>query len=251
MKHILKFKWPVTVLMIAFAVLTFIFSPNLTELAAEKGDVQLDDDQPSEQARKYLEKHGQDTEMMSLVLEFDDGVKAHQEDIETYIEELENVGEVDNITNPLELSEDIQEGFINEESGVMMIPMEYTGDENVILEVANSIEELNPTEADTSITSNELIQRTLEEDAMNGIQTTEIFTVIIVLAVLLVMFRSVVTPLVPLVVVGVSYLIGQSFVGWFVEWFGFPISPQTQSFLIVILFGVGTDYCILLLNRFK
>ncbi|MFP3360701.1 MMPL family transporter, partial [Planococcus sp. SIMBA_143] len=24
-----------------------------------------------------------------------------------------------------------------------------------------------------------------------------------------------------------------------------------QSFLIVILFGIGTDYCILLLNRFK
>ena len=68
----------------------------------------------------------------------------------------------------------------------MMIPMEYTGDENVILEIANGIE-VESTEADTSITSNELIQRTLEEDAMNGIQTTEIFTVIIVLAVLLVM----------------------------------------------------------------
>ena len=251
MKHILKFKWPVTVLMIAFAVLTFMFSPNLTQLATEKGDVQLADDQPSEQARKYLEKHGQDSEMMSLVLEFDDGVTEHQEDIEAYIKELESVEEVDNIVNPLELNEDLQEGFINEDSGVMMIPMEYTGDENVILEIANGIEKLNPTEADTSITSNELIQRTLEEDAMNGIQTTEIFTVIIVLAVLLVMFRSVVTPLIPLVVVGISYLIGQSFVGWFVEWFGFPISPQTQSFLIVILFGVGTDYCILLLNRFK
>src|SRR5699024_2075517 len=82
-------------------------------------------------------------------------------------------------------------------------------------------------------------------------QSTEIFTVIIVIAVLLIMFRSVVTPLVPVAVVGLSYLIGQSFVGWFVEWFGFPVSPQTQSFLIVILFGIGTDYCILLLNRFK
>lgn len=179
MKHILKFKWPVTVLMIAFAVLSFMFSPNLTQLATEKGDVQLADDQPSEQARKYLEKHGQDSEMMSLVLEFDDGVTEHQGDIESYIEELESVEEVDNIVNPLELNEDLQEGFINEDTGVMMIPMEYTGDENVILEIANSIEEMNPTEADTSITSNELIQRTLEEDAMNGIQTTEIFSSVI------------------------------------------------------------------------
>lgn len=251
MKHILKFKWPVTVFMIAFAILTYIFSPDLTQLAAEKGDVQLSDDQPSEQARQFLEDHDQDIEMMSLVLEFDDSVSENRSDIESYINEIESVDGVDNITNPFEFSGDIQENYINDEAGVIMIPMEYTGDENVILEVADDIEELNTTTADTSITSNELIQRTLEEDAMNGIQTTEVFTVIIVLAVLLIMFRSVITPFVPLAVVGVSYLIGQSFVAWFVEWFGFPISPQTQSFLIVILFGVGTDYCILLLNRFK
>src|SRR5699024_11125101 len=113
MKHILKFKWPVTVLMIAFAVLTFMFSPNLTQLATEKGDVQLADDQPSEQARKYLEKHGQDSEMMSLVLEFDDGVTEHQEDIVAYIKELESVEEVDNIFNTLELILKHQEVYIN------------------------------------------------------------------------------------------------------------------------------------------
>src|SRR5699024_1241321 len=107
----------------------------------------------------------------------------------------------------------------------------------------------NPTEAETSITSDELIQVALEESAMDGIQSTEIFTLIIVIGVLLLMFRSVVTPLVPVAVVGIAYLLGQSYVGWAVEWFGFPVSPQTQSFLIVILFGSGTDYCILLLNR--
>src|SRR5699024_12811163 len=109
----------------------------------------------------------------------------------------------------------------------------------------------NDTGADSSITSNEMIQKTLEEDAMNGVQTTEIFTIAIIVIDLLVMFRSVVTPFIPLITVGIAYLLGQSFVGWFVEWFGFPVSPQTQSFLIVILFGIGTDYVILLLYRFK
>src|SRR5699024_8574721 len=31
----------------------------------------------------------------------------------------------------------------------------------------------------------------------------------------------------------------------------FPISPHTQNIMIVILFCIVTDYCILLLNRFK
>ena len=251
MKYILKFKWPVTVLMILFAAVTFLISPNLTQLATEKGDVQLSDEQPSEQARVFLEEYGEDNEMMSLVLEFGDKVSENESDINDYIEEIDSIDGVDNVVNPFDFAEEMQTNFINDETGVIMIPMEYTGPVNEIGNVAAEVEDLNSTDAKTSMTSNELIQNTVEQDAMEGIQSTEIFTVIIVIAVLLIMFRSVVTPLVPVAVVGLSYLIGQSFVGWFVEWFGFPVSPQTQSFLIVILFGIGTDYCILLLNRFK
>src|SRR5690625_2194391 len=251
MKYILKFKWPVTVLMILFAAVTFLISPNLTQLATEKGDVQLSDEQPSEQARVFLEEYGEDNEMMSLVLEFGDKVSENESDINDYIEEIDSIDGVDNVVNPFDFAEEMQTNFINDENGVIMIPMEYTGPVNEIGNVAAEVEDLNSTNAKTSMTSNELIQNTVEQDAMEGIQSTEIFTVIIVIAVLLIMFRSVVTPLVPVAVVGLSYLIGQSFVGWFVEWFGFPVSPQTQSFLIVILFGIGADYCILLLNRFK
>lgn len=251
MKHILKFKWPITALMLIFAIVSFILSPNLTQLAAEKGDVQLADDQPSEQARQFLEEYGQDNEMMSLVMEFEGTVSENEADIQSYIDELNNIEDVENVINPFDLEADMQENFINDDNGVMMIPMEYVGPIEDVSTVAADINELNPTEADTSITSDELIQVALEESAMDGIQSTEIFTVIIVIAVLLLMFRSVVTPLVPIAVVGIAYLLGQSYVGWAVEWLGFPVSPQTQSFLIVILFGIGTDYCILLLNRFK
>lgn len=67
MKQVLKFKWPITALMLIFAIASFVLSPNLTELAAEKGDVQLPDSAASEEARQFLEKHDQDVEMMSLV----------------------------------------------------------------------------------------------------------------------------------------------------------------------------------------
>lgn len=251
MKHVLKFKWPITALMIIVAVTSFIIAPNLTQLATEKGDVQLPDSASSEQARQFLEEHNQDLEMMSLVLEFDNSPSAHQDEIEMYIEEIERLDYTDNIINPFTFDDAVKENFINEDTGVIMIPMEYTGEATDILANAESIEGLNNTDASISSTSNEMIQRTLEEDAMNGVRTTEVFTIAIIIIVLLLMFRSVVTPFVPLIVVGIAYLLGQSFVGWFVEWFGFPISPQTQSFLIVILFGIGTDYVILLLNRFK
>lgn len=251
MKHVLKFKWPITALMLIAAVVSFIVSPNLTQLAAEKGDVQLPDNMPSEAAAQFLESHDQDVEMMSIVLEFDENPAEHQEDIETYISELEGLDYADNVINPFTFDDEMQESFINTDTGVIMIPMEYVGDLQEILANSEEVESLNNTAGDISVTSNEMIQKTLEEDAMNGVRTTEVFTIAIIVIVLLIMFRSVVTPFIPLIAVGIAYLLGQSFVGWFVEWFGFPISPQTQSFLIVILFGIGTDYVILLLNRFK
>ena len=251
MKHVLKFKWPITALMLIAAVVSFIVSPNLTQLAAEKGDVQLPDNMPSEAAAQFLESHDQDVEMMSIVLEFDENPAEHQEAIETYISELEGLDYADNVINPFTFDDEMQESFINTDTGVIMIPMEYVGDLQEILANSEEVESLNNTAGDISVTSNEMIQKTLEEDAMNGVRTTEVFTIAIIVIVLLVMFRSVVTPFIPLIAVGIAYLLGQSFVGWFVEWFGFPISPQTQSFLIVILFGIGTDYVILLLNRFK
>lgn len=65
------------------------------------------------------------------------------------------------------------------------------------------------------------------------------------------MFRAVVTPLVPLLSVGITYVISQSIVSFLADWFDFPISNYTQIFLVAVLFGIGTDYCILLLSRYK
>ena len=68
---------------------------------------------------------------------------------------------------------------------------------------------------------------------------------------LLIVFRSVIAPFIPLITVGVTYLTSQSIVSILVDTFDFPISTYTQIFLVAILFGIGTDYCILLLSRFK
>ena len=46
-------------------------------------------------------------------------------------------------------------------------------------------------------------------------------------------------------------MLSQSFVAFFIDWFDFPVSNYTQIFLVAILFGIGTDYCILLLSRYK
>lgn len=79
---------------------------------------------------------------------------------------------------------------------------------------------------------------------------TALVTVALVLVILLAVFRAVLAPLLTLIAVGLSYLVSSGLVAWAAE-HGLPISTFTQTFLIAVLFGAGTDYTVILLNRFR
>jgi RND superfamily putative drug exporter len=51
--------------------------------------------------------------------------------------------------------------------------------------------------------------------------------------------------------VGISYIASQSVVAFLVKYWDFPLSNFTQIFMVAVMFGIGTDYCILLISRFK
>lgn len=84
-----------------------------------------------------------------------------------------------------------------------------------------------------------------------GIKKTEIIAAIFIFIVLVLVFRSPVVPLVSLTMVGVALIVTLSLVMNLAKYFDFPISNFTQVFLVVVLFGIGTDYNILLYDRFK
>ena len=80
---------------------------------------------------------------------------------------------------------------------------------------------------------------------------TEVISIIFILVVLIIVFRSPVVPIISLLTVGVSYLVSMGIIAHLVDQFNFPFSNFTQVFVVVVLFGVGTDYNILLYTRFK
>ncbi|HSW57017.1 MAG TPA: MMPL family transporter, partial [Dehalococcoidales bacterium] len=75
-------------------------------------------------------------------------------------------------------------------------------------------------------------------------------TILLVVLLLLVIYRSPVAIFVPLITIGVSYLIARAAAG-FIAQTGFPVSTLVDAYLVVTLFGIGTDYCLFLVSRFK
>jgi RND superfamily putative drug exporter len=78
----------------------------------------------------------------------------------------------------------------------------------------------------------------------------EIAIAVLVLAVLLVVYRSAVTMLLPLVTIGSSLVIAQALVAGFSHLTGSGVSNQSIVFLSAIMAGAGTDYAVFLISRY-
>ena len=91
-------------------------------------------------------------------------------------------------------------------------------------------------------------------DALNSIHQTinkaTLVTVLLVVVLLLLIYRSPIAMLVPLVTIGVAYLISRGLTG-FIAQAGFSVSTLVDAYLVVTLFGIGTDYCLFMVSRFK
>ena len=75
-------------------------------------------------------------------------------------------------------------------------------------------------------------------------------TVALVLVLLGAIYRSVLVALTPLIVVFFAYTVTQALVYGLAK-SGATVSSNSTSILIVLMFGVGTDYCLLLVSRYR
>ncbi|MFC4599303.1 MMPL family transporter [Cohnella hongkongensis] len=76
-------------------------------------------------------------------------------------------------------------------------------------------------------------------------------TVLLVLVLLLLIYRSPVLALLPLVAVGFAYGVISPLLGWMASKGWIVVDGQAISIMTVLLFGAGTDYCLFLISRFR
>jgi putative drug exporter of the RND superfamily len=67
---------------------------------------------------------------------------------------------------------------------------------------------------------------------------------------LLLIYRSPVAIFVPLITIGVSYLTARGIAGYMAA-SGTNVSSLVDAYLVVTLFGIGTDYCLFMVSRYK
>ena len=253
MRTVLKFKWPIFIGLLALTIVLFILAPNLAKQAEDAGSLQLPNTADSQKAADMLEKAGASEDTISLVYPLENPVDAEKKkEIQLVVDELEALGKpISAILNPFESAE-LEAQLVSKDQKTILVPITVDGTFDEIIALADKIHsDILPENQTVYLTGEAIIGNDVNQSAQDGLKKTEIITVVLIFGLLLIVFRSIVTPFIPLLAVGISYLLSQSFVAFFIDWFGFPVSNYTQIFLVAILFGLGTDYCILLLSRYK
>jgi len=82
-------------------------------------------------------------------------------------------------------------------------------------------------------------------------KTLLIGTVLLVLILLLLIYRSPILAITPLIAVGIAYFVISPILGWMVHSGMITVEKQGTNIMTVLLFGAGTDYCLFLIYRFR
>ena len=82
------------------------------------------------------------------------------------------------------------------------------------------------------------------------ISRTTLVTIILVAILLLIIYQSPIAILLPLIAIGCSFAVSSGIIGYLGQ-AGAKFSTLSEAYLVVIIFGVGTDYCLFIVSRFR
>jgi RND superfamily putative drug exporter len=110
---------------------------------------------------------------------------------------------------------------------------------------------LTGTGLEAGLTGNAAIQVDTSRAFATAQTVIALATILLIVALLVLIFRSPVVALLPIVVIGLVHAVATSAVAGLAKLFGFQVSDLVTPLLVVVLFGVGTDYVVFLLYRYR
>ncbi|OAS22378.1 MMPL family transporter [Paenibacillus oryzisoli] len=158
-------------------------------------------------------------------------------------------------------------GMVSKDGQILVLPISFNeGTETEVLqEGMKKLEEIT-----VSLLGTDPFEAKIEEDGLHaritgpiGIQTdaTALFkgadftlllaTVLLVLVLLILLYRSPILAFIPLVGVGFAYGVISPILGFMAKQGWITIDAQSISIMTVLLFGAGTDYCLFFVARYR
>lgn len=255
---IAKHRWWVIAVWVVLAVVIAAFSPKLSSVTSGDQTSFLPSKYESVQAQKIADKAFPQTkdDVEILVVKHKGGGqltatdKTDAQNLATGIETAHIKRIVAAQTSPQAVSKDGTAQMVQ-----IIVDGQPSGDSKDV-DLAKAIRSrVSQLAAGTSLTTGLTGQIALQADSSDSFNTaTKIvtmatFALVIILPGLI--FRSPVAAFAPVLAVSLVYTLSQSLIALAAKSFGFKISNQLSILYTVVLFGIGTDYILFLLFRYR
>jgi RND superfamily putative drug exporter len=248
-------KWVVIGLWIVAVLALSPLGAKLADVTNDETASFLPDDADSTRVQELLKERfsGGETTIGLIVYQRDGGL--NQADREKIARDAERVDEAIPVTRPAQVpfSPDAPPGLVSQNGDaaytVVTIPLDFD-------RVADWGKESRDLVGDGGGGLNVYVTGDLGlwadfEEVFGEVDTKLLgATILLVLVLLGAIYRAPLIAIIPIVVVGLAYQMATGFIYLFAE-AGNTVNSNSTGILVVLMFGVGTDYCLLLVSRYR
>jgi RND superfamily putative drug exporter len=260
-----RFRWFIIGVWFLVATVLTVVAPDIDDVAVSDQRAFLPASAPSLDANEVVKKYFPDRVSPSgavVVVDAGTGNRADEGTAAQLVDELTSwlsgpgapVG-VDQVLSPTLGDEQTKASLTSPDGQVALLLTRFTAvgtepsTEEAIAAIRDRLAEAPP-DVDVYLTGDGPILAAYGSDSKGSVDSTTWITILLVVVILLIIYRSPVSPIIPLLTIGLAYFISRGVVA-FLGSGPLTISMYTNVFLIVVLFGAGTDYCLFLISRFR
>lgn len=257
-----RYKYVILIGWIAVTAIFFLTSPSLSKVGVTDQSQFLPEKTESSRAREIIKTKFAGTIETSassalIVVYNENGLTpqnmADAKALQTWMESGNGPDAVKTVTSVFD-SEALRATLVSQDNTTMLIDVGFSVgamDEST-KQAVNEIRQQFGVHPETNfyLTGDVGFLQDLFDSVQNTIDRTTWVTIILVIVLLLIIYRSPVAAIVPLMSIGFSFLVARGIIG-FIAQAGVPVSTVTDAFMVVTIFGVGTDYCLFIISRFR
>jgi RND superfamily putative drug exporter len=260
-----RFRWFIIAAWILVAIVLTVVAPNINSVAVSDQRAFLPTSAPSLDANDVVKKNFPDRVSPSSAVVVIDAGPGNQVDqgpaaqfvaeLTTWLTSAGKPAGVGTVLSPSYGDEQTKASLISPDKQVALVLARFTavGTEQSSKDAIAAIQarmKTAPTGVKVYLTGDGPIISAYNSASKSSMDSTTWITIVLVVAILLLIYRSPVSPIIPLATIGLAYIISRGVVA-FLGAGPLTISMYTNVFLIVVLFGAGTDYCLFLISRFR
>ncbi|MEU4287935.1 MMPL family transporter [Kribbella sp. NPDC026596] len=249
--------WKVIAAWVVAAVAVLAFAPTLADVTNKDQAAFLPDTYESVQAQKLAaDAFGQTNDATASIVvkraaggELTAGDQAKVTELATEI----TAAKIDRVTGAITGPQAVSP---NKQVQIVSVGLKGLPDDQAVLDAVQKVRDvtgpaLTGADLEYGVTGDAALYLDNQDAFENAFVVVGIATVVLIIGLLLVIYRSPVAAFLPILTVGLVAAIAPGLIALAAKAFDLQVTQDLQTILTVVLYGVGTDYILFLLFRYR